>query len=100
MSEIRDFADCWLKSFNASAAWVTPVIQTRAGGRSATELVVNFVVGGETEQVPMFVIGDLRTPDSLDELRVYCHFSFVPWSCPTAVPCLNPPTLKLVIRTS
>jgi hypothetical protein len=82
LSEIRDFADGWLKSFNASAAWVTPVIQTRAGGRSATELVVNFVVGGEIEQVPMFVIGDLRTPDSLDELRVYCHFSFVPGLTP------------------
>ncbi|MDI9482485.1 MAG: nuclear transport factor 2 family protein [Bacillota bacterium] len=75
---IRSFAEGWLPTFHAKRAFVTPVIQTRANGRSVTELVVNFVVDNEINQVPMFVIGDLRTKDTLDEVRLYCHHTFVP----------------------
>lgn len=75
---IRSFAEGWLSTFQAQQAFVTPVIQTRANGRSVTELVVNFVVDGAINQVPMFVVGDLRTQDTLDEVRLYCHHTFVP----------------------
>ena len=75
---IRSFAEGFVPRFNATVAFVTPVVQTVANGRVASEVVVNFVVDGEIEQVPMFVIGDLRTPGLLDEVRLYCHFSFVP----------------------
>ena len=75
---IREFAETWLTIFRAQHAFVTPVVQTRANGRAITELVVNFVVDGEVNQVPMFVIGDLRTNNSLDEVRIYCHHTFVP----------------------
>lgn len=75
---IRRFADGWLSVFQADSAFVTPVIQTRANGRSVTELVINFVKDGEIEQVPMFVMGDLRTSGTLDEVRIYCHFTYVP----------------------
>jgi hypothetical protein len=78
LDAIHHFAETWLQVFHAKSSFVTPVIQTRANGRSVTELVVNFVVDGEIEQVPMFVIGDLRTADSVDEIRIYCHFSYVP----------------------
>jgi hypothetical protein len=78
LDAIRGFAESWLNVFHADSAFVTPVIQTRANGRSVTEMVVNFIVDGEIEQVPMFVIGDLRTADSLDEVRIYCHFTYVP----------------------
>lgn len=75
---IRRFALGWLDTFGAEAAQLVPVIQTIANGRVALEAVVNFEVDGEIEQVPMFIIGDLRTQDTLDEVRIYCHFSFVP----------------------
>jgi hypothetical protein len=78
LSQIHDFAEHWLQTFQADSAFVTPVIQTRANGRSVTELVVSFVANQEITEVPMFVVGDLRTADSLDEVRIYCHFTYVP----------------------
>ena len=75
---IRAFAEGFVSRFGADFAFLTPVVQTVANGRVASELVVNFVVDGEIEEVPMFVIADLRTPGLLDEVRMYCHFSFVP----------------------
>jgi hypothetical protein len=78
LAAIRAFAEGFLAVFHAEAASLKPVIQTRANGYSVTELVVNLVVDGEIEQVPMFLVGELRTPDTLEELRIYCHFSFVP----------------------
>ena len=77
LEAIRAFAEGFVSRFGATSAFLTPVIQTVANGRVASELVVNFVVDGEIEEVPMFVIADLRTPDLLDEVRMYCHFSFV-----------------------
>jgi len=75
---IRRFAEGWLSTFQAERAFVTPVIQTRANGRSVTELIVNFVIDDAITQVPMFVVGDLRTKDTLDEVRIYCHHTYVP----------------------
>ncbi len=75
---IRRFAEGWFSAFKAQQAFVTPIIQTRANGRSVTEMVINFVTDGEIGQVPMFVVGDLRTQDTLDEVRLYCHHTFVP----------------------
>ncbi len=75
---IRRFTEGWLSAFQAQRAFVTPIIQTRANGRSVTELVANFVVDGEIKKVPMFVVGDLRTQDTLDEVRLYCHHTYVP----------------------
>ena len=75
---IREFIATWLKTFHADSAEVIPVIQTRANGRSVSEVQVDFVVDGMIEQVPMFVVGDLRTQDTLDEVRIYCHCSYVP----------------------
>lgn len=78
LDQIYGFAKNWLNTFHAESAFVTPVIQTRANGRSVTELVVSFVVNKEILQVPMFVVGDLRTADTLEEVRIYCHFTYVP----------------------
>ena len=75
---IRKFAETFLSVFHADSAEVIPVIQTRSGGRSVTELQIDFVVAGMIEQVPMFVVADLRTRDLLDEVRIYCHCSYVP----------------------
>lgn len=75
---IRSFAEGFVSRFHADVAFLMPVIQTVANGRVASELVVNFVVAGEIEEVPMFVIADMRTSGTLDEVRIYCHFSFVP----------------------
>ena len=60
LAEIRAFAEDFNARFGAELSFLTPVIQTRANGRVVSELVVNFVVDGEIEEVPMFVVGDLR----------------------------------------
>ncbi|MDD3335215.1 MAG: nuclear transport factor 2 family protein [Eubacteriales bacterium] len=75
---IRQFAQGWLKRFDAQSATLSPIIQTIAGGRVSLEAVINFNVDGEINQVPMFIIGDFRTATTLDEIRIYCHYTFVP----------------------
>jgi hypothetical protein len=78
LSGVRTFAEGFLPRFCADMAYLTPVVQTIANGRVVSEVVVNLVVKGEIEQVPMFIVADVRTPGLLDEVRIYCHFSFVP----------------------
>lgn len=95
LTQIKQFAENWLDVFHAQSACVVPVIQTRANGRSVTEMVINFVVDGEIEQVPMFVIGDLRTADSLDEVRIYCHFSYIPGLTAYRRPMFTPAHLEM-----
>ena len=75
---IKRFAEGFAGRCHANLAYLTPVIQTVANGRAVSEVVVHFVVDGEIEEVPMFVVADLRTAALLDEVRLYCHFSFVP----------------------
>lgn len=75
LSEIRRFVRGWLPLFDASSAELIPVIQTRANGRSVTEAVVNFYTDGGIDQVSMFIVGELRTAEALDELRIYFHFT-------------------------
>jgi len=75
---IREFAEGFVARFNADAAFITPVAQTKANGRAASEFVVNFIVDGEIEEVPMFLVADLRTADLLEDVRIYTHFTFVP----------------------
>ena len=75
---VRTFARGWLERFDAQGATLVPVIQTIANGRVALEAVINFQVDGEIDQVPMFIVGDFRTPETLDEVRLYCHYTFVP----------------------
>lgn len=76
--EIRSFAEGFIARFNADGLSVLPMFQTRAGGRSVTEFVLNFEVDGMIDQVPMFVVGDLGSMGTLEEVRMYCHSSFVP----------------------
>lgn len=87
---IRDFAAGFLTKFKADAASFTPVFQTRGGGRIALEGVFKFVVDGEIEEVPFFVIADLRTPKLLEEIRMYTHYSFVPDQTPYRKPIFRP----------
>jgi hypothetical protein len=95
LSEIREFAEGWLDTFHAQSASVQPVVQTRANGRSVSEVVLNFVVDGQINQVPMFVVGDLRTADSLDEVRMYCHFTYVPGLTAYRKPMFTPAHLEM-----
>ena len=57
---IRSFAKGFLAKFNATSATFTPVFQTIGGGRIALEGVFKFVVDEAIEEVPFFVITDLR----------------------------------------
>ena len=78
LAGVRAFVEEWLDVFHGESAEVIPVMQTRANGRSVTEAQVRFVVDGEMEEAPFFVVADLRTPTTLDEVRIYTHCSFVP----------------------
>ena len=95
LEEIRNFVVGFPSIFNATGASVVPVIQTQSNGRSVTEAVLNFIVDGAIDQVPMFIVGDLRTKGSLDELRIYCHFSYVPGLTAYRKPMFQPAHLEM-----
>lgn len=91
---VRAFAEGWLARFGARSAALVPVIQTIANGRAALEAVINFEVDGEINQVPMFIIGDFRTAGTLDEVRLYCHYTFVPGLQAYRAPIFKPARLE------
>lgn len=94
-AEIHAFAAGWLSRFNAVSATVRPVCQTQSGGRSVTEMDVCFVVDGMIDEVPMFVVGDLRNQDMLDEVRIYCNFTRVPGLTPYRKPIFHSAHLEM-----
>ena len=76
--EIRDFSAGFVRRFAAEKMTILPMFQTRSGGRSVTEMVLNFVRDGMIDQVPMFVVADLGSRGTLEEVRLYCHCTYVP----------------------
>ena len=94
-AEIRRFATGWLERFNASSAGIEPVCQTQSCCRSVTEMNVCFVTDGMIEEVPMFVVGDLRNRGMLDEVRIYCNFTRVPGLTPYRKPIFRSAHLEM-----
>lgn len=94
-AQIRTFAEGFVRRFEADALQVIPMFQTRSGGRSVTEVVLNFEVDGMIDQVPMFVVADLGSRGTLEELRLYCHSSFVPQLTPYRRPLFVPAHLEM-----
>ena len=90
LNAIHKFAGNWMKSFGAQNAFVTSVIQTRAGGRSVTELVVDFQIDDNFVSIPMAVVGDLRPNGKLDGIRIYFFFKYVPGFSPNRRPVYKP----------
>lgn len=84
IDEIGYFAGMWKKYVLAEFAWVTPLLQTQSGGRSCTELVVNFKIKGRDKilKVPMAVVGDIRPHNRLEELRIYFYYAWFPGTIP------------------
>ena len=95
LEQIRAFAEGFVSRFEAEALTVLPKFQTRSGGRSVTEVVLNFVVDGMIDQVPMFVVADLGSRGTLEEVRLYCHSSFVPHLTPYRKPLFTPAHLEM-----
>ena len=93
--EIRGFAEGFVSRFGAESLSVTPMFQTRSGGRSVTEMVLNFQVDGMIDLVPMFVVADLGSRGTLEEVRLYCHSSFVPGLTPYRKPLFKPAHLEM-----
>ena len=93
--QIRGFAAGFTERFEAEALTVQPMFQTRSGGRSVTEVVLNFVRDGMIDQVPMFVVADLGSRNTLEEVRLYCYFSFVPGLTPYRKPLFVPAHLEM-----
>lgn len=93
--QLRAFAEGWLARFGAAAAVVDPVCQTRSGGRSVTEMNIRFTVDGMINEVPMFVVGDLREGGMLDEVRIYCNFSWIPGLTPYRKPIFRSAHLEM-----
>ena len=94
-AEIRRFAEGFTARFEAESLAVQPMFQTRSGGRSVTEVVLNFERDGMIDQVPMFVVADLGSRNTLEEVRLYCYFSFVPGLTPYRKPLFVPAHLEM-----
>ena len=92
---IRAFAAGWLERFHAVSAGIEPICQTQSCGRSVTEMNVRFAVDGMIEEVPMFVVGDLRENGMLDEVRIYCNFTRVPGLTPYRKPIFHSAHLEM-----
>ena len=92
---IRLFADGFLTRFEAKGLTILPKFQTRSGGRSVTEMVLNFESDGMIDQVPMFVVADLGSQGTLEEVRLYTHSSFVPHLTPYRKPLFTPAHLEM-----
>ncbi len=75
---IRDFAAGFTGRFEAEELSVLVMFQTRSGGRSVSECILSFVRNGMIDEVPMFVVADLGAKNTLEEVRLYCHCTFVP----------------------
>lgn len=93
--EIQTFAEGFVSRFEAVSLEAVPKFQTRSGGRSVTEMVLNFEVDGMINQVPMFVVADLGSMGMLEEVRMYCHSSFVPHLTPYRKPLFTPAHLEM-----
>ena len=93
--QIRAFAEGFISRFDAQGLEILPKFQTRSGGRSVTEMVLNFEVDGMIDQVPMFVVADLGSRGTLEEVRLYCHSSFVPRLTPYRKPMFTPAHLEM-----
>lgn len=80
LADIEYFFDSWLGFVLAERAWISPVLQTRSGNRSATEMVLNFKIKDRDKilRFPAFVIGDIRPGGKLDELRIYFFCKWMP----------------------
>jgi len=93
--KILEFAKGFVKRFNADGLSIIPMFQTRAGGRSVTEIVLNFELEGVIDQVPMFVVSDLGARGTLEEARLYCHATFVPDLTPYRAPLFHSAHLEM-----
>ena len=93
--QIRAFAEGFIPRFEAEALSIEPKFQTRSSGRSVTEMVLNFERDGMIDQVPMFVVADLGSRGTLEEVRLYCHSSFVPHLTPYRKPMFVPAHLEM-----
>ena len=95
ISGIREFAEGMTARFEAEGMSVTAMFQTRSGGRSVTEVVLDLERDGVIDQVPMFVVADLGSRGKLEEVRLYCYFSFVPGLTPYRKPLFTPAHLEM-----
>jgi len=93
--QIRGFAEGFIARFEADGLTILPKFQTRSGGRSVTEMVLNFESDGMIDQVPMFVVADLGSRGTLEEVRLYTHSSFVPHLTPYRKPMFIPAHLEM-----
>ena len=92
---ISTFAKEFISRFEAEGLTVQAMFQTRSGGRSVSEVVLNFEKGDVIDQVPMFVVADLGSRGTLEEVRLYCYFSFVPGLTPYRKPLFIPAHLEM-----
>ena len=91
---IREFSEGFLERFGADKAFLDPVFQTVSGGRIALEAVVGFIVEDAVEEVPFFFVFDL-CGRYIEEVRIYCHYSFVPGLTPYRKPIFRPAHLEM-----
>lgn len=86
LSAIRRFAQTWNERFGAVSSAAVPCIQTVGCGRAALEASVHFVRGGAVDEVPIFLVADLRTAEMLEEVRIYVPCGMIPDCTPYRMP--------------
>lgn len=96
LEEIGGFAAGWLEDFGAVDAQVYPVIQTRAGGRSVTEMEIWFRLKGNggTKRIPMTVFADLTVGGKMEGMRIYYFYKFLPGAVAYRPPVFKPRVMK------
>jgi hypothetical protein len=78
LDRINEFCSEWLGSFKAASGKVIPVIQTIGGERAATEAVIRFNMNsGEAQEIPMMMIGDLRSDGKMEGMRIYFWWNWI-----------------------
>jgi len=84
LDDIRFFASGWLDFVLAEHAWISPLVQTQSGGRSCTEMVVNFKIREREKilKIPMAVVCDMRPHNKMEELRIYFYWNWMPGLIP------------------
>jgi hypothetical protein len=87
---VKILADGFAANFGATALHVTPVVQTRTGGRSVSEVVLEGPGADGPVAVPVTIVGDLHPAGTLEGARLYFFYRWATGLYPYRAPIYRP----------
>jgi hypothetical protein len=87
---VRTLAEGFAARFSATTLRVTPVVQTRAGGRSVSEVVLEGASAHGPAAIPVTVVGDLHPGGTLEGARLYFFYRWADGLGPYRAPIYPP----------